>query len=64
MQSLFEFLSHLVLFLSLTSLVFAAGAYMALVLKRRKPLRRRREAGLSGEVTLLRRYVPPERESP
>jgi hypothetical protein len=64
MQSLFVFLSHLVLFLSLTSLVFAAGAYIALVLKRRAPLRQRREAGLSGEVALLRRYVPSEKESP
>jgi hypothetical protein len=64
MEPLFVFLSHLVLFLSLTSLVFAAGAYIALVLKRRAPLRQRREAGLSGEVALLRRYVPPEKESP
>ncbi len=62
MESLFVFLSHLVLFLSLTSLVFAAGAYVALVLRRRTPLRQRREIGLSGEVALLRRYVPPEME--
>lgn len=63
MEPLFVFLSHLVLFLTLTSLVFAAGAYLVLVLKRRTPLRQRREA-LSGEVALLRRYVPPEKESP
>ena len=63
MESLFIFLSHLVLFLSLTSLVFAAGAYVALVLKRRTPLHQRREAGPSGEIALLRRYIPPEKES-
>jgi len=61
MESLAVFLSNLVLFLSLTTLVFAVGAYLALLLRRRKPLRKRAELGVSGEVTLLRRYVPHER---
>jgi hypothetical protein len=61
-EPLFIFLSHLVLFLTLSSLVFAAGAYVVLVLKRRAPLRQRRDASLSGEVALLRRYVPPQKE--
>lgn len=60
MESLFVFLSHLVLFLSVTSLVFAAAGYVALVLRRRSPRRARRESAISGEVALLRRYVPPE----
>jgi len=64
MEPLFVFLSHLVLFLTLSSLVFAAGAYLTMVLKRRAPLRRRRDAGPAGEIVLLRRYVPPEKESP
>jgi hypothetical protein len=59
MQSLFVFLSHLVLFLSLTTLVFAVGACVALILRRRQPARaRRRQASSSDEVALLRRYVP------
>ena len=58
MQSLFVFLSHLVLFLSLTTLVFAVGACVALILRRRQPARARRQASTSGEVALLRRYVP------
>jgi len=62
MESLAVFLSNLVLFLSLTTLVFAVGAYVALVLRRRKPLRKRREASISGEVALLRRYVPHDRQ--
>jgi hypothetical protein len=55
MEPLFIFLSHLVLFLSLTTLVFAFGAYAALMLRRRKPLRVRRQIK-ADEVTLLRRY--------
>ena len=64
MQSLFVFLSNLVLFLTLVSLLFAAGAYLALVLKRRMPLRQRRDAALSAETALLRRYIPPEKDPP
>lgn len=55
MESLFIFLSHLVLFLSLTTLVFAFGAYAALMLRRRGPLHARRRIKAE-EVTLLRRY--------
>ena len=55
MESVFVFLSHLVLFLSLTTLVFAFGAYAALMLRRRRPLHARR-AIKADEVTLLRRY--------
>jgi hypothetical protein len=64
MQPLFLFLSHLVLFLTLVSLLFAAGAYLALVLRRRSPLRQRRDAGRSAEAPLLRRYIPPEKDPP
>jgi hypothetical protein len=62
MDSLFQFLSNLVLFLTLTTLVFALGAYGALALRRRKPLGRRREHALGGDAVLLRRYMPRERE--
>jgi hypothetical protein len=62
MDSLFHFLSNLVLFLTLTTLVFAFGAYGALALRRRKPLGRRREHPPGGEAMLLRRYLPRERE--
>ena len=53
MEAFFIFLSHLVLFLSLSTVVFAFGAYAALALRRRRPLARRREAA---PVTLIRRY--------
>jgi hypothetical protein len=62
MQSLFAFLSNLVLFLTITTLVFAIGAYVALVLRRRMPLRKRRQPNLHGEAALLRRYLPRESE--
>jgi hypothetical protein len=54
MNTFFAFLSHLILFLSLSTLVFALGAYAALMLRRRQPTRRRRDAGA---VLLLRRYL-------
>jgi hypothetical protein len=54
MNAFFIFLSHLVLFLSLSTVVFAFGAYAALALRRRRPLARRRQ---TDEVTLIRRYV-------
>ena len=58
MEAQVVFLSHLVLFLSLTTLVFAVGACIALILRRRQPTRVRRQGSASGEVALLRRYVP------
>lgn len=60
MEALAVFLSNLVLFLTLATLVFALGACIAFMLRRRSPGRRRRERPLSGEVTLLKRYVPPD----
>jgi hypothetical protein len=62
MQSLFSFLSNLVLFLTLSTLVFALGAYGALALRRRKPHRKRRDPAQSGEEMLLRRYMPRDRD--
>jgi hypothetical protein len=62
MESLFAFLSHLVLFLSLTTLVFAFGAYAALMLRRRQPLRLRRSGRGSDEITFLRRYTGDDHE--
>jgi hypothetical protein len=62
MQSLFTFLSNLVLFLTVTTLVFAIGAYLALVLRRRTPLGKRRQPTLRAEAALLRRYRPRESE--
>jgi hypothetical protein len=62
MQALFSFLSNLVLFLTLSTLVFALGAYGALALRRRKPLRRPRGTVPSGEEALLRRYMPRDRD--
>jgi len=60
MESIFIFLSNLVLFLSLATLVFAVGACVAMVLKRRQPQRGKREAPPADAAQLLRRYVPPE----
>jgi hypothetical protein len=62
MDSIFHFLSNLVLFLTLATLVFAFGAYGALALRRRKPLARRRESPHVGEALLLRRYIPRDKE--
>lgn len=62
MESVFAFLSHLVLFLSLTTLVFALGAYAALMLRRRQPSRLRRTGRASEEVILLRRYTGDDHE--
>jgi hypothetical protein len=59
MHTLFHFLSNLVLFLTLTTLVFACGAYGVLALRRRKPVARRR-AHAPGGASLLRRYRPQE----
>jgi hypothetical protein len=57
MEPYLAFLSHLVLFLSLTSLVFASGAYATLVLRRRRPAPRRRTPQTAEEVALLHRYL-------
>lgn len=62
MDSLFHFLSNLVLFITLTTLAFALGAYGALALRRRKPMRRQRAHPPGGEAVLLRRYLPRERD--
>jgi hypothetical protein len=59
MDTLFQLLSNLVLFVTLTTLVFACGAYGVLALRRRKPLARRR-AHQPGDGALLRRYQPKE----
>jgi len=59
-QSVFIFLSNLVLFLSLATLVFAVAACIAMVLRRRQPMRRKREANQAEAVQLLRRYIPPD----
>ena len=60
MDSIFIFLSNLVLFLSLATLVFAVGASVAMMLKRRQPQRGKREAAPPPDAAqLLRRYVPP-----
>lgn len=60
MRALLIFMSDLVLFVSLTTLVFAVGASAALLLRRRRPGLRRRDAGLADEPVLLHRYIPPE----
>ena len=60
MDTFFHLLSNLVLFLTLTTLVFACGAYAVLAMRRRKPLARRRAQDLADGSTLLRRYSPKE----
>jgi hypothetical protein len=60
MDTLFQLLSNLVLFLTLTTLVFACGAYAVLAMRRRKPLARRRAQEPAGGSALLRRYSPKE----
>ena len=62
MDTLFQLLSNLVLFVTLTTLVFACGAYGVLALRRRKPLARRRSTQPAGGSALLRRYSPKEWE--
>lgn len=59
MKALFIFVSDLVLFLSLATLVFAVGACLTMMLRRRTPQRKRRELNEDG-LPLLRRYVPPD----
>ena len=56
METYFVFLTHLVLFLSLTTLVFALGAYGTLALRRRRPAARE-PAAASDEVALVYRYT-------
>jgi large-conductance mechanosensitive channel len=60
MESVLIFLSNLVLFLSLATLVFAIAACVAMMLKRRQPQRRKREATPPEAAQLLRRYIPPD----
>lgn len=60
MDTFFQLLSNLVLFLTLTTLVFACGAYAVLAMRRRKPLARRRAQDPAAGSTLLRRYSPKE----
>jgi hypothetical protein len=60
MDTLFHLLSNLVLFLTLTTLVFACGAYAVLAMRRRKPLARRRAQEPVGGSTPLRRSSPQE----
>ena len=56
MEPYFVFLTHLVLFLSLTTLVFALGAYGTLALRRRRPAPPVRvHAG--EEIALIHRYT-------
>jgi hypothetical protein len=62
MEKYFVFLSHLVLFLSLTTLVFAVGAYATLVLRRRRPGPARRAPPPGEEVALLHRYTGEEHD--
>jgi hypothetical protein len=56
MEPYFVFLTHLVLFLSLTTLVFALGAYGTLALRRRRPAPQPR-ARAGEEIALLYRYT-------
>ena len=56
METYFVFLTHLVLFLSLTTLVFALGAYGTLVLRRRRPAPRLHPQ-TSEEIALIYRYT-------
>ena len=60
MEPLLVFLSNLVLFLTLATLVFAVGACIAMVLSRRKPARERREPIQDEATPILRRYIPPD----
>jgi hypothetical protein len=62
MDTLFQLLSNLVLFLTLTTLVFACGAYAVLAMRRRKPLSRRRAPEPAADAVLLRRYSPKQWE--
>ena len=62
MDTVFHLLSNLVLFLTLTTLVFACGAYAVLAMRRRKPLARRRAHDPAAGSALRRRDSPKELE--
>jgi hypothetical protein len=60
-MSILSFVANLLLYMSLTTLVFALGAYLAFKLKqKRKPTLTR--SASAGNVKVLQAYQPHERE--
>jgi hypothetical protein len=61
MKLILSFMANLLLYMSLTTMIFALGAYLAFKLKqKRKPTLTRSAAG--GTVKVLQPYRPSERE--
>jgi hypothetical protein len=59
MKSLLSFVANLLLFMSLSTIVFALGAYFAFKLRQRRPTQQRSS---TGELQVLKAYVPKESE--
>ncbi len=61
MRSILSFVANLLLYMSLTTMVFALGAYLAFKLKQKRSPTLTRSAAV-GSVKVLQAYQPRERE--
>lgn len=59
MKPVLSFVANLLLFMSLSTIIFALGAYFAFKLRQRKPVEQRSSAG---DLSVLKAYVPKETE--
>jgi hypothetical protein len=57
MKQLLSFVANLLLFMSLSTIIFALGAYFAFKLRQRQPVATRSS---SVDVKVLKAYVPKE----
>jgi hypothetical protein len=61
MRSILSFMANLLLYMSLTTMIFALGAYLAFKLKQNRKPKLARSAAV-GDVKVLQAYQPRERE--
>jgi hypothetical protein len=61
MRSILSFVANLLLYMSLTTMIFALGAYLAFKLKQKRSPTLTRSAAVSS-VKVLQAYQPRERE--
>jgi uncharacterized BrkB/YihY/UPF0761 family membrane protein len=61
MRSILSFVANLLLYMSLTTMIFALGAYLAFKLKQKRKPTLTRSASVSN-VKVLQAYQPRERE--
>ncbi len=59
MKQLFSFVANLLLFMSLSTIIFALGAYVSFKFRQRQPVQTRSNAG---DLKVLTAYVPKESE--